>query len=134
MIVVSSCLAGENCRYDGKSCSNGEIVDLLKSGQAIAVCPEELGGLPTPREPAERIGKKVIDKKATDVTDHFILGAEKAYEIAMAHKVTKAIVKEKSPMCGLKTIYDGTFSGRLIDGSGVFTQKLKEAGIEVEAR
>lgn len=134
--LVSSCLAGINCRYDGKNNSNQKIVDLLKSGKAIPVCPEILGGLNTPRDPSEitidqQGNKKVVSKKGKDVTAEFKLGAEKALKIARIVGAEKAILQQRSPSCGSKKIYDGSFSGTLIKGSGLTAELLKENGIEI---
>jgi uncharacterized protein YbbK (DUF523 family) len=134
MILVSACLAGDKCRYDGRSCADSGIENLLASNQAIKVCPEQLGGLSTPRPPAERVGEMVTTNQGKDVTKEFHLGAKIALETAQREGVTKAILKEKSPMCGVQNIYDGTFTGTLTNSSGVFTELLSEAGISVESR
>lgn len=136
MYLVSSCLAGFNCRYDGKNSENKVIVELINKGEAIAVCPEQVGGLPTPRESCEIFidesgHKKVIRKTGEDFTEEFLEGAKKTLAIAKAIGTKKAILKSKSPSCGCGLIYDGTFSGKLIEGNGLTAELLIENGIEV---
>ncbi|MEQ8168318.1 MAG: DUF523 domain-containing protein [Candidatus Eremiobacterota bacterium] len=134
-ILVSACLAGENCRYDGKNCLNKDIKKLVDAGKAIPLCPEVLGGLPVPRIPAEIIvcdgNKKIINRHGEDVTEFFKRGARKTLAIAKENEVICAILKSGSPSCGNGEIYDGTFSGKLTKGNGVTAIKLKEAGITV---
>ena len=129
--IVSACLAGLKCRYDGASKERQEIVDMVAAGEAIPVCPEQLGGLPTPRTPAEIKGEKVISVKGEDVTLNYELGASEALKIAQMVKCEEAILKSKSPMCGCGEIYDGSYSGKTIKGDGVFARLLKRAGIKV---
>lgn len=132
-ILVSACLIGRPCRYDGKHQLREEVTVLHEEGLTIAVCPEEMGGLSTPRAPAERIGDKVMDKNGKDVTAEYKCGAQKALEIALKFGVKEAMLKSKSPMCGCGRIYDGTYSGKTIEGNGVLAEMLINAGIEVEA-
>lgn len=132
-ILVSACLVGINCRYDCKSKSNSKIIDLLDRGIAVPVCPEQLGGLPTPREPAERVGDKVLTGKGKDVTENFIRGAEEALKLAKLVGAKKAILKSKSPMCGKGLIYDGTHTGNLTKGDGFATELFLRNNIEVES-
>ncbi|MCS7124160.1 MAG: DUF523 domain-containing protein [Candidatus Bathyarchaeota archaeon] len=131
MKLCSACLLGVRCRYDGKSALNKKVVELLKTETLIPVCPEQLGGLPTPREPAEVIGKKVITKSGQDVTEKFTHGARETLKIAKILGVREAIFKQGSPSCGCGRIYDGTFSGKTIKGDGVTTALLKKNGIKV---
>jgi uncharacterized protein YbbK (DUF523 family) len=136
MYLVSSCLAGINCRYDGKNNLNKKVTELVKAGKAIPVCPEVLGGLPTPRDPSEIIAdeernKRVVTEKGKDLTAEFKLGAEKALQIAKILEAKKAILQQRSPSCGSGKIYDGTFSGNLISGSGLTAELLIAEGIEV---
>jgi uncharacterized protein YbbK (DUF523 family) len=140
MIIISACLAGINCKYDGGNNLNKKILELVKKGKAIPLCPEQLGGLTTPREPAECNGDgsmvlngkaKVITRSGRDVTDNFIKGAKEVLRLAKKLKVKKAILKARSPSCGADKIYDGSFSGRLIDGNGVLAALLKKNGIKV---
>lgn len=131
MIIVSACLAGLNCRKDGKSSPHQLAIELVRSEEAIPVCPEQLGGLPTPRAPAEKKGDRVFTKEGEDVTEEFDKGAAEALRIARLANCKKAILKSKSPMCGSGKIYDGTFSGKIVDGDGVLAELLKRNGIEV---
>lgn len=136
MYLVSACLAGVNCRYDGKNSENKWICELVKVGQAIAVCPEQLAGLSTPRISCEivideMVDKKVISKDGQDLTEKFVLGAEKTLAIAKAMGIKKAILKSKSPSCGCGLIHDGTFSGKLIEGAGLTAELLIKNDIEV---
>lgn len=104
---------------------------MVESGEAIAVCPEQMGGLSTPRTPSEIIGDKVISKTGEDVTDAYVKGAEEALKMASLVGATEAYLKSRSPMCGSGTIYDGTFSGKLTSGDGVFTKLLKKHNIKI---
>lgn len=141
MILVSACLAGINSKYNGKSSCIKEIVDLISKGQAIPVCPEQLGGCPTPR-PAVEIcggtGADVLDGKCNAVrnngeiiTEQLIKGAEEVLKIAVMSGAKKAILKARSPSCGCGKIYDGTFTGKMVDGNGVTTELLLRNGITV---
>ena len=131
MILISACLANIPCRWDGKAKPNNRIIELVKSGQAILVCPEQLGGLTTPRDPAEIKDGKVITNKGKDVTIEFIKGAEVVLDIAHQYGCKKAILKAKSPSCGKNEIYDGTFSDNLVKGYGITTSLLLKNGIDV---
>lgn len=130
-ILVSACLMGCECRYKGDSCRNEEILALAKEHTLIAVCPEQLGGLPTPRYPAEIQGDKIINSAGVDVTAEYRKGAETACYLAKLNGVKVAIMKAKSPSCGHGLIYDGTFSGNKIPGSGVTSELLEANGIKV---
>ena len=132
MIIVSACLAGIRCRYDGGAKPCAAVIRLVTEGQAIPLCPEQLGGLGTPRLPAEQIGDKVMRKDGVDVTDAFIRGAQEALKIAQMIRAKKAILKARSPSCGSGKIYDGSFTGRLVDGNGVFAELCKNDGMEVK--
>lgn len=135
MILVSSCLAGINCKYNGKNNFKELVYKMVESGEVICACAEELGGLSTPRNPSEiRIidGKKyVFDNTGKDVTKEFYLGANRVLDIALKNNVHKVILKSKSPSCGLGKIYNGEFNGTLINGDGILVSLLKENGIEV---
>lgn len=136
MIIVSACLAGVHCRYDGGSNPNDKILQLVKAGRAILVCPEQLGGLTTPRDPAEIIendktSRKVMTKSGKDVTKQFILGAEEALNIAKLSNCTLAILKARSPSCGYNEIYDGTFSGHKKKGKGLTAEIFSSNNIKV---
>ena len=130
-ILISGCLLGLKCRYDGKEEKLPEIEKLIESYNLIPVCPEQLGGLPTPRIPAERVKDRVITQVGVDVTKEYQIGAEEALKIAKLYNCKKAILKEKSPSCGCGKIYDGTFSRNLIVGNGVTAELLLKNGIEV---
>ena len=132
-ILVSACLLGAPCRYDGTGKLEPALEQLRAQGHTLVpVCPEVLGGLPTPRPPAERRSDgRVVTREGVDVTAEYRSGAERALEIARAHGCTLALLKERSPSCGRGQIYDGTFSRTLISGSGVAAQLLEEQGIAV---
>ena len=132
-ILVSACLYGHACKYDGTSnILKDPLFQALKNmGRLVPVCPEQLGGLSTPRIPCEIKGDKVFNKEGEDVSAQFHKGAEEALRIARENKVRVAILKQSSPSCGCKNVYDGTFSGKMIPGAGVLTQALQQAGIRV---
>ena len=141
MYLISACLCGVNCKYNGKNNLNKHCLDLFKSGKAILVCPEQLGGLTTPRKPSEIQGEsceiinnkvgKIINNLGDDVTYQFIKGAEETLNIAKEAGVKIAILKEGSPSCGKNNVYDGTFSGRKIEGEGITSFMLRNNGIRV---
>ena len=130
-ILVSACLYGNICRYKGDSCYNEKIAELGKTNVLIPVCPAQLGGLPTPRHPAERVGDKIISDIGTDVTEEYVNGAKLALEIAKTNNVDLCVMKAKSPSCGKGVIYDGTFSGGKKEGNGVTTDILLAEGFKV---
>ncbi len=132
MKIVSACLAGVNCKYNGRNNRCQKVVDLVAEGRAIPVCPEQLGGLTTPRKPVEKIGKKIVNQKGEDVTKQFKKGAEEGLKVAKMVGCKEAILKTKSPSCGCGKIYDGTFTNTLINGDGVFAKILKQHGIRVK--
>jgi len=129
--VVSACLAGIDCRYDGKSTPDATVMRLVADGLAIPVCPEMLGGLSCPRPPCEIAGGRVMSASGEDVTEAFEKGALEALRQAAAAGCLTAILKARSPSCGSGMIYDGTFTGRLIPGDGLFAAALKKNGFEV---
>lgn len=131
MILVSACLIGVNCKYSGES-NNEESVHLqLKDKVFVPVCPEQLGGLTTPRPTCEILGGKVVNEHGEDCTEAFVKGANEVLKIAQLTGAKEAILKEGSPSCGCNKIYDGTFSGRKIDGIGLTAKLLKEHGLSV---
>ena len=130
-ILISGCLLGLKCRYDAKEKKLPEIEKLIESYNLIPVRPEQLGGLPTPRIPAERVKDRIITQVGVDATKEYQIGAEEALKIAKLYNCKKAILKEKSPSCGCGKIYDGTFSRNLIVGNGVTADLLLKNGIEV---
>ncbi len=131
VILVSKCLTGENCRYKGDNCKNEKILELAKKHTLISVCPEVMGGLPTPRDPGERVGDKVISSKGKDITAEYTAGALAALELAKKEGAELCIFKAKSPSCGSGIIYDGTFTGKLIPGDGVAAELFKANGFKV---
>ena len=131
MKLCSACLLGVNCRYDGKNALNKKVIALAKKETLIPVCPEQLGGLPTPRECCELKGKKAVTKSGKDLTKPFSKGAAETLRIAQSLGVKQAILKQRSPSCGSGKIYDGTFSGKIIKGSGITAALLKKNGIKV---
>ena len=130
-ILVSACLLGCPCRYDGKSKPNDTVLALMEQHTLIPICPEQMGGLATPRVPAERRGDGVFTETGGDVTAQYRRGAEEALRLAKLYGCTHAILKERSPSCGSGQIYDGSFSRTLTDGDGVTAALLKENGITV---
>ena len=131
MIVVSACLVGVNCRFDGGNNANQKVIEMVNKGIAIPVCPEQLGGLTTPRIPAEIIGNKVINKNDEDITDYFKKGARETLQIAKLANCRKAILKQCSPSCGCGKIYDGTHTGKIIAGKGITAKLLEDNGIQI---
>ena len=139
MEIVSACLVGVNCRFNGQNKISEELIDALKRGELIPLCPEQLGGLPTPRSPSRIVegnGYDVLDGKTTvvnqrdeDVTENFIRGAMEVLKIARTLDVKEAILESKSPSCGCKRIYD-EISGKFIESDGVLTALLKRNGIQ----
>jgi len=140
MYIISACLCGVNCKYSGKNNLNDRCLKLFREGRAVLVCPEQLGGLPTPRNPVElnSAASKVLDgngkalsNKGEDVTKQFIDGAYETLKIAKELGATKAILKEGSPSCGSNFVYDGTFTGNKIEGKGITALLLENEGITV---
>lgn len=130
-LLVSACLMGRNCKYNGGNNLDPHVVALQKDHELIPVCPEVLGGLKTPRVPAEIQGGKVITKDGRDVSEAYARGAEQCLAIAKKEQIKYAILQPRSPSCGVKEHYDGTFSGRLIPGPGVSAGLLIKNGITV---
>ena len=144
IFIVSACLLGENCKYSGGNNRNQAVIDFLSDKEFVPVCPEVLGGLETPRAPSEYANDgsdRIINTDGVDVTTNFELGAKRSLEIArekaregageFVGKIEGAILKGKSPSCGSNKIYDGTFSGKLMEGDGCFVRLLKKEGIKV---
>ncbi|MEG0152878.1 MAG: DUF523 domain-containing protein [Niameybacter sp.] len=136
MYIVSACLAGVKCRYDGRDNTCEKVVKLVEEGKAISVCPEVFGELPIPRKPCEIVKdadglEKVLSETGEEYTSEFIIGAEKTLEIARVLNAQVAILKAKSPSCGCGKIYDGNFNGTLVDGDGLTTRLLKKNNIKV---
>ena len=131
MMIVSACLAGFPCRYDGKAKPCAEAVELVRAGKAIPVCPEQLGGLPTPRPPCEIRSGRVIDTSGADRTESFHRGAQAVLTLAQTYGATQALLQKRSPSCGTGWIYDGTFSKTLVQGDGITARLLAQNGIQV---
>lgn len=143
-LLVSACLAGVPCRYDGAALPDAELVALVGAGSAVAVCPEVAAGLPTPRDAVEIVGgdghdvldgrARVVTASGADRTEAFRRGAEQIVEQARELGTTTAVLQARSPSCGAGLIHDGTFGGRLVDGDGVLAAALRRAGVHVESR
>lgn len=135
MILVSACLVGINCKYSGGNNYNQKIFDLVKEGKAIPICPEQLGGLNTPRKPVELkvINDKryAIDNEGNDLTENFERGALEVLNLAKNLNINKAILQPRSPSCGVNKIYSGNFDNKLVDGNGILVELLKKNGIDV---
>ena len=130
-ILVSACLLGKNCKYNGGNNLNKSVLDFIEGHEVIGVCPEQLGGLSTPRLPAEIVDGVVTNKEGVCVDNEFRKGAQEALTIALENKVDLSILQSRSPSCGVKEIYDGSFSGRKIEGQGVFAKLLAKHDIKV---
>ena len=130
-VLISACLLGLACRYDGRSVKKFDLTPYQERYNFIPVCPEVYGGLSTPRTPSERVKGRVVMKDGTDVTVQFQRGAEEALRLCRMFDCRIAILKEKSPSCGSGMIYDGSFKGRLTEGDGVTAEYLKSHGIKV---
>jgi len=133
--VVSACLIGNHCRYDGKDCLNQRVLDTLEGEAYLPICPECLGGLPSPRDPAEilrRIPTAIIQNRSgEDLTEPFLRGVEKALAMSLRFQANKAILKARSPSCGVGKVYDGAFSGLLVAGDGLFAERLRKHGFDL---
>ena len=130
-IAVSACLLGENCKYNGGNNYSEKLIEYIKGHEVISICPEVLGGLSIPRESAEIVNGIVSNKDGTSVDKEFRKGAEIALEIIKEQQVDLVILQSRSPSCGVNTIYDGSFSGKIIPGQGVFANLLQENRIKI---
>ena len=130
-ILISACLVGDNCKYNGGNNLNPQIDALLEKYELIPFCPEVEGGLSIPRNPSEIKGDRVLMDNGKDVTREYELGARKALMLCLYLKIKIAVLKERSPSCGTHQIHDGSFSNKLIDGMGITAKLLKENGIKV---
>ena len=130
-VLISACLAGITCRYDAAPVTLSSLDALREKHELIPFCPEVWGGLSTPREPCEIRDGRVYTRSGGDVTEQFVRGAEEAVRLARLHGCACALLKERSPSCGCGRIYDGTFSGTLVEGNGVCAQRLIQAGVTV---
>ena len=132
-LLISACLLGVECKYyGGSNALPEETIEKLRTRyRLIPVCPETAGGLPTPRDPSERLGERVVSCRGADVTAQFKKGAEAALTLARRYGCTTALMKEHSPSCGSGLIYDGSFLGKLVKGDGCAAELLKAAGVSV---
>ena len=130
-ILISACLLGASCRYDGAAKPHPLAQALAERHQLVPVCPEQLGGLPTPRPPAERQGERVVTRAGGDVTAQYRRGAEEALALCRLLDCQAAVLKERSPSCGSGEIYDGTFTGTRVPGDGVTAETLRAQGIRI---
>ena len=130
-IAVSACLLGENCKYNGGNNFSKKVERFIQGHEVVPVCPEVLGGLPTPREPAEIVDGIVMQINGNSVDDEFRKGAQRALNTVIENDVELVILQSRSPSCGVNFIYDGSFTGKLIPGKGVFAEILQKANIRV---
>ena len=130
-IMVSACLTGKNCKYNGENNRNEKVLALLEGNEVITVCPEQMGGLPTPRTPSEVRDGIVTMRDGTDVDREFRRGAEMCLETAMRERPDLIVFQSRSPSCGPKQRYDGTFTGTLVDKPGITAELLMEHGFQV---
>lgn len=132
MKICSACLLGINCRYNGERKPNEKVISLSSKVTLIPVCPEQLGGLPTPRPGVQNKNGKAVSSEGVDFSKQFEQGAEEVLKIAKLYNIKEAILKQRSPSCGCGKIYDGNFSGKVIEGDGVTAKLLKENGIDIK--
>ena len=130
-ILISACLAGENCKYNGGNNLDPKVLALFTGNEILTICPEVMGGLPTPRIPAEVREGQVVNQAGVSVDREYHLGAEKALEIALRERPDLIVLKSRSPSCGVKQRYDGTFTGTLVDAPGITAALLMEHGFHV---
>ncbi|MDE7325318.1 MAG: DUF523 domain-containing protein [Lachnospiraceae bacterium] len=130
-VIVSACLLGENCKYNGGNNYSSQVLSFLKDKEVIAVCPEVMGGLPIPRPCVELMDGVAVNKNGRNVDAYFRAGVEKVLEKIRGQEIAMAILQPRSPSCGAKQIYDGSFSGRLIPGEGMLAKALRQRGIPV---
>ncbi len=130
-IAVSACLLGENCKYSGGNNRNEAVLEYVKGKEVIPVCPEVAGGLPTPRVPVELVGGIAINRDGIDVDKEFHLGVDRMLEKLAEEEIDLVILQPRSPSCGKKQVYDGTFTGTLKPGQGMFAKALIEKGYKV---
>lgn len=131
IIAVSACLLGDNCKYNGGNNYSKKVADFVKGHEIIPVCPEVMGGLPTPRDPSEIVNGTVMHKDGSSVDEEFRKGADLALKKVFEAGAELVILQSRSPSCGVQTVYDGTFTGKIISGQGVFAKLLIENNIKV---
>lgn len=125
-IAVSACLLGTDCKYNGGNNYSEKVAAFLEGHEIIPVCPEVMGGMPTPRIPCERVQEKILNQNGEDMTSQFQDGAQKALAVVLESQADLVILQPRSPSCGIDTVYDGSFSGHLTKGNGVFVELLKQ--------
>ena len=130
-VLVSACLLGQDCKYNGGNNYDPKVVEFLQGREVLPVCPEVLAGLGTPRTPVEIVDGIVTDREGNCVDTQIRAAVREILEDIRDEEIGCAILKSRSPTCGVKQVYDGTFSGRLVDGSGVLAQALMDAGYRV---
>lgn len=130
-VLVSACLLGENCKYNGGNNYNSAVAEFAKDKEVLAICPEMMAGMGCPRVPIEIVDGVLTDRNGNNVDAAMREAIEKAMEIIRKEEIQCAVLQSRSPTCGVNKVYDGTFSGKLIDGSGIFVQALKNAGYQV---
>ena len=130
-VLVSACLLGENCKYNGGNNYNSAVAEFAKDKEVLAVCPEIMAGMGCPRTPIEIVDGVLTDRNGNNVDAAMREAIEKAMEIIRKEEIQCAVLQSRSPTCGVNQVYDGSFSGKLIDGSGLFAQALKDAGYQV---
>ena len=130
-VLVSACLMGRNCKYNGGNNYSEKLAEFLKGKEVMEICPEVLGGLPTPRPSVELVNGIAMDKNGDSKDEAFHRGVDTAMEMIKEEKIDLVVLQSRSPSCGVKQIYDGSFSGKLIEGRGLFAQALKDAGYPI---
>ncbi len=128
MIIVSACLLGENCKYNGGNNYHPNVVSYVQGQEVLAICPEMLAGMGCPRTPVEIVDGIVMDRDGNNVDAIFRQGVARAIDLVLQEDIQCAILQSRSPTCGVKQVYDGTFSGKLVEGAGIFAQALMDAG------
>ena len=130
-LLISACLLGENCKYNGGNNFAPAVVEFLKGREVLTICPEMMAGMGCPRTPIEIVDGVLMDRDGNNVDEAMRNAMEQAMEVIRKENIQCAILQSRSPTCGVNQVYDGTFSGKLISGSGIFAQALKEAGFQV---
>ena len=130
-VLVSACLSGENCKYNGGNNYNAAVADFVKGKEVLTICPEMMAGMGCPRTPIEIVDGVLMDRNGNNVDAAMREAIEKAMEMIRKEDIRCAVLQSRSPTCGVNQIYDGSFSGKLINGSGLFAQALKDAGYQV---
>lgn len=130
-ILVSACLLGENCKYNGGNNYSPVVAEFIKDKEVLTICPEMMAGMGCPRTPIEIVDGVLMDRNGNNVDAAMREAIEKVMEIIRKEEIQCAVLQSRSPTCGVNQIYDGSFSGKLIDGSGLFARALKDAGYQV---